>query len=61
MLIRSAFYIIQGKMKDDKKNLLCLYLNLLEFIFRLCKIKKNNNNNCLFKYSEHIYKVFWIT
>lgn len=44
MLIRSAFYIIQGKMKDDKKNLLCLYLNLLEFIFRLCKMKKKNNN-----------------
>lgn len=40
-MLRSAFYIIQGKMKDDKKNLLCLYLNLLELDY--VKLKKKIN------------------
>lgn len=58
-MLRSAFYIIQGKMKDDKKNLLCLYLNLLELDYVKLK-KKKKKKICLFKYSEHIYKVIWI-
>lgn len=50
---------MQSKVKENKKNLLLLYWNLLELIFRLWKIKKRTDE--CFDYHLSIVNIFWIT